>query len=681
MAVSDPLPATGAVSAWGRGFALALLAVSLQAAPKWPAVDPAELADSKPRIDPGAGAEILLREVDLDQSSASETKESFHVRVKIFTERGVDEFAKVDLPYNAGTEIRDVAARTIKPDGSTVALGSRDVFDREVVKAGDVRLKVKSFAPPGVVPGAIVEYRYTALTPGAAMFVPILFQGDLPVRTVRYRLKPPEFRFDITIRSISFNCPPVPLKPDRDGYYLFEGSDLPAAKLEPYQPPAIDTCSAVLVYYSLKDPLPPEKFWSQFAKDLYENLESAARVSKPVRAALAGIVAPQDTDEVKLQEIYDFCRTKIINRNRDAAKLTAEQRRKLKANETPADTLKSGSGTSGDINVLFGTLVRAAGMEARWAACNNRQWFLFNSKIAEPFMLSDWVIAIHQGDTWRYCDPGATYLPLGTVSWADSDTAVLLADAKGASKFGTVPGGPPESTARSRNADLRLDADGTLEGDVIELYTGQLEASLKYTLDGKTDTEREEFVRKEIQEHQKMAEVTAVTVANAADPLASLKISYHLRIPEYADRTDTRLFFQPGVLQKGVPPQFESTTRRTMIIFPYRFTERDEIRIKMPEGYTLEQAAAPQDLPMGKMGDYAVTILLNKATRELTYKRTFTLKGLAFASTIYPTIKHAFELLHQLDNHTLALRQDAAAPIAAPADNPPAAGSATGQAP
>ena len=45
-----------------------------------------------------------------------------YVRIKIFTERGRDEHSKIDIPYLGGMKIKDVAARTIKPDGTIVEL-------------------------------------------------------------------------------------------------------------------------------------------------------------------------------------------------------------------------------------------------------------------------------------------------------------------------------------------------------------------------------------------------------------------------------------------------------------------------------------------------------------------------------------------------------------------------------
>jgi hypothetical protein len=471
--------------------------------------------------------------------------------------------------------------------------------------------------------------------------------------------------FDVTLRTVSFNRLNTPLKPDRDGYYLFEMSNLPPAKEEPFQPPRINTVSSVIAYITPSEPVAPEKFWSNLATKLHRELESSARVSKAIREAVTRIVAPGDTDDDKLRKIYDFCRTKIVNHDRNTVKATPRERREWERNETASETLKKGQGTSYEINVLFAALVRAAGMDVRLAACNDREWILFDPRIAETFMLNHQVIAVRAGTTWRYFDPGATYLPFGTLSWRNTDTYGLVGDSKGASKLTAIPGEPADATLESRTADLKLDADGTLEGQVTELYSGQLETALKYTLDGKTDGERAKLVRRSMQAHEKLAEVTAVTVANAADPLGSLKISFHLRIPEYADRTGSRLFFQPCVFQRGVPPRFDAATRRTSIFFHYRSSQRDEIHIKLPEGYALEEASAPEDLPMGRMADYKVKILLNRQTKELTYVRTFDLTGLVFPKAAYPAIRSAFEALHKRDNHMLTLKRSDGASTAA----------------
>ena len=81
-------------------------------------------------------------------------------RIKIFTERGREKESKIDIPYLTGTKIKDVAARTIKPDGSIVELAKEDILEKTVVKVSGVRLRTKSFAFPGIEIGAIIEYKW-----------------------------------------------------------------------------------------------------------------------------------------------------------------------------------------------------------------------------------------------------------------------------------------------------------------------------------------------------------------------------------------------------------------------------------------------------------------------------------------------------------------------------------------
>src|SRR5262245_8544876 len=156
----------------------------------WKPVEPAHLALKAPVVEKDADAEALLWEVYVND--ASENTEYIHLlRVKIFTERGKESQSKIDIPYFNRTSIKDIAGRTIKADGSIVELKKDAVFDREIVKFGGVKLKAKSFAMPGVEPGAIIEYRWREVVAGGvANNVPLYFQREIPVQMVRYYIKP-----------------------------------------------------------------------------------------------------------------------------------------------------------------------------------------------------------------------------------------------------------------------------------------------------------------------------------------------------------------------------------------------------------------------------------------------------------------------------------------------------------
>ncbi|MCA1849686.1 MAG: DUF3857 domain-containing protein, partial [Acidobacteria bacterium] len=130
----------------------------------WRAIDPVELALKAPVVEKEADAETLFWEVRMANEADSMTGEvhtvlRHYVRIKIFTERGRESQSRVDIPFGKffgrDVKVSDIAGRTIKPDGSSVELKKNDIFERTVQKTSGLKLKVKSFALPGVEPGTI----------------------------------------------------------------------------------------------------------------------------------------------------------------------------------------------------------------------------------------------------------------------------------------------------------------------------------------------------------------------------------------------------------------------------------------------------------------------------------------------------------------------------------------------
>ena len=179
----------------------------LYAAPNWRPVDPADLALKEAKIEKGADAEALFWDVRVtDELEDGSFRSVFdhYVRIKIFTERGAEAHAKVDLASSRG-KIGGVAARTIKPDASVVEVEKDAIFDRDVVRAGGARLKAKSFALPGVVPGAIVEYRWQETRQFVSLVTILDFQREVPIQEVLYHIKPLSTR-GLGMGILSFHC-------------------------------------------------------------------------------------------------------------------------------------------------------------------------------------------------------------------------------------------------------------------------------------------------------------------------------------------------------------------------------------------------------------------------------------------------------------------------------------------
>ncbi len=625
----------------------------------WKPIDPAHLALKAPVVEKDADAEALLWEVYVNDASIENFEYIHLIRIKIFSDRGKESQSKIDIPYFSGTGVKDISGRTIKPDGSIIELKKDAVFDREIIKFGGLKLKAKSFAMPGVEPGAIIEYRWREVINGGANYLRLQFQREIPVQLVRYYLKPYPYALH-PLKTITFSGNVAGFVKDKDGYYRTEMANVPAFREEPRMPPADQVRAWMLVYYSPDAKKDPMTYWKDLGKQLHEIYKGEMKVNDDIRKAAAAAIGDATAPEQKLERLFDFCRTKIKNVNDDASGLTSDQLQKLKDNRSPADTLKRGYGTGTDINFLFAALATATGFEARYAKLSDRSTRFFDPNFTDDYFMRAYNIAVKVGDKWQFFDPASTYVPFGMLRWQEEGVQALICDGKEPA-FVQTPLAPAEKSLTKREAKLRLGEDGTLEGEVRVEYTGHFAVTMKESYDEETPEQREAKLRNAIKERLGAAEVADIKIESANDPVKPFVYSYKVRVPGYAERTGKRLFLQPAFFQKSIGQMFPTSARQHDIYFHYPWTESDRVEVELPAGFALDNAESPGDINFGELGHYKINLALTKDQRKLVYQRDFRFLGLIFPKTTYPNLKEAFDVMHQRDNHTLTFKQDAAA--------------------
>jgi hypothetical protein len=429
-------------------------------------------------------------------------------------------------------------------------------------------------------------------------------------------------------------------------------------------PPENEVRSWVFLYYTDQDKLDVEKYWSDRGKALFEATKNDMKANDEIKKAVAGIVGDAATPEAKLQRIYDFCRLEIKNLSDDASGLTADEREKLKGNKSPGDTLKGKRGTSGDIDMLFGALAKAAGFDARFAMSGNRNDMSFDRTLANAAFLGSSFIAVQVGDKWQFFSPAEMYTPYGMLGWPEEAQEVLITDPK-APIWANSGIAPPEKSLEKRSARFQLLPDGTLEGDVRIEYTGHVGAERKEYNDDDSPAQREETIKEAVKQRMSTAELTNIKIENVTDPIKPFVYSYHVRVPGYAQKTGKRLFLQPGFFEHGGSPTFTASNRTQSIYFPYAWSEEDDIEIVLPEGFSLDNADAPA--PIDPSTTHQITgqtvKIATEDGRKLIYKRQFFFGGkdtITFPAANYNALKQLFEMIHNNDNHTITLKQAAA---------------------
>ena len=342
----------------------------------WKPVDPADLASKTPVVDKDADAEAIFWEVRIDDGAAEELVFTNYIRVKVFNDRGKESQSRIDLPYFSSFKIKDVAARTIKPDGTIVELKKEDVFERTIVKASGAILKAKSFALPSVEPGSIVEYKWREVRSNtSANYVDLQFQRDIPIRSITYLVRPYAGPDANSMHYEPFHIPGnVKFEKVKDGFYRVSLTNVPPFTEEPRMPPEDSVRSWILLYYTSSTASTADKFWTEYGRSYYEGTKDEFKVSDDVRRVAKEVVGDATEPQEQLRRLYDYCQSKVKNVSYAASGVSTEEREKFKLNKSPADTIKKGMGFGSNIDQLFAALATAAGFDAHLARSGDRQY-------------------------------------------------------------------------------------------------------------------------------------------------------------------------------------------------------------------------------------------------------------------------------------------------------------------
>jgi Domain of Unknown Function with PDB structure (DUF3857)/Transglutaminase-like superfamily len=645
---------------------------------------PEEMSQRTPKIEPDADAEALIWEVRVDDSGEGLSLKHY-IRVKIFTERGRDKFSKIDIPFLKGYKIQDIGARVIKADGSIVELKKEDVFDRDIIKAESAKVKAKSFAVAGIDVGVIFEYRYREFLPsGWANNMRMVFQRDIPMQNVSYYFRPTD---GWNTKSLSFNMKgsAAQFVKDKGGYYRATMVNVPSIKEEPNMPPEDEVRSWAFVFYTQNNSLDVDKYWSNAGGALVESydVKDTLKPGGDIKKALPAIIAGAENDVEKLNKIYEFCLTKIRNLSYDTT-LTDEDREKLKFNKSTSETLKKQQGFSLEINDLFASLAVAAGFEARLVFSGDRSEIFFTEKHAHSSFVHPAGIAVSLNPlkdlklgkdinldifnvkglslkNWKYFKPGNPFIKRGMLSWFEENQTAFLLGAKDYFQL-TLPMTNYKDSNAKRTGKFKLLEDGTLEGDVKIEYSGHLASQYKINNYDDSASKQEETLKDDVKKTMSTSELSNISIENLKDPNLPFVYNYKIKVPNYAQKTGKRMFFQPGFFEYGSTPRFVAAKRTYPIYFRFPWSETDEIEIELPKGFALDNAESPSGIAdPDKITSLDFNVSINKATNVLTYKRQFHFGGgdtILFQSGLYPQVKAMFDNFNKADSQIITLKQN-----------------------
>ena len=237
-------------------------------------------------------------------------------------------------------------------------------------------------------------------------------------------------------------------------------------------------------------------------------------------------------------------------------------------------------------------------------------------------MLGSSSVAVKVGNDWRLFSPGEYYSPYGMMGWVEEGQQALITDPKDLI-WQKIPLAPSEKSQALRTGKFKLLEDGTLVGEGRWEFTGHWAESEKLRNFGDSDTEMESTLKSLIRTKiSSAAEVESFTIENANDPDKPFTYTFKIRVPGYALKTGKRLFFQPNVFERSSHPLFTASDRRYDVYISYPYSYQDDITIEFPDGYSLENADAPNPIKDAQgISSHVTTMGVIDGGKTLVYKR------------------------------------------------------------
>ena len=540
-----------------------------------------------------------------------------YARIKILTEKGRLQFSDVEIPYRAGVlNVRALEGRTIHSDGKIIPFTGQ-AYSKELVKAGGVRVMARVFSMPDVQVGSILEYQFELQYDDMWIFFPEwTLQERVFVHEAHYHFIP----YPMDLNSSNLLMVPDPqgrltpatrlqydaqLPPGARFQDLPSGTDLvmndvAAIPDEPYSPP-LSSFSYRLFYYYTGN-FSAQDFWKGAGKSWSQKVDRFATQPDVIGRAVAGIVAPGDTDDQKLKKIYEAVMT-VDNTAFSREHSEAENKAEGLQVKTAADIWAQKRGTPNEIARLFLAMTRAAGLKASAMIVTERDERVLNANYLHWEQLTDEIAIVTVEGKEMYFDPGERYCDYGKLHWKHTQVLGIRQTDNGTEAVLT-PAADYKDSVVERKATLQLGPDGKLQGTITLSMTGVEALRWRQVALRNDEEETKKRIGEELQTlvpdgaRVKTTGLTGLT--DESQPLvATLEVSGSM-----GTATGKRILLPGSFFETNVRPLFPEDRRENPVDLHYPYAVRDQVKIALAPGLTVDSLPTNAQIPFPKNADY-----------------------------------------------------------------------------
>jgi hypothetical protein len=482
---------------------------------------------------------------------------TYHARIKILTNAGVDRFASIKLIYYSRFGKASV-------EGFTYNLADNKIISSRLENTGVFKLNSieredqLNFAMPNVRVGSIIEYRYKISDPFTVNWA---FQQDIPVlwsEYVRNRTEHAKYIIRGTTKLTQFE------EKLKGQYQRWVMTHLAAFKDEPdiFDKPA---------YISRLEFFYPLKSWGFIRAGL-------------LRMEQFGLAANGDeiTDEVLNKIIYG-----IDNPILKMKFITAYIKENVKWSgvqdfwaDSPTDVLSRKRGTSGDINILLCAMLKRAGLKTDLIILSTRENGLVHQDLINIEQFNYVICRVTIDNITFLVDATEKLLPFDVLPERCLNHFGLLIDEKKENTWVEIKPNAKSKTAVS--CDFILQADGILQGTKVVKSEGYDAADQRELLHNE-----EKFFKDILSE--KPWELKRRSVEGFKDIYSPLKVTYDLVVTNHAVLSSDLIYFNPFFNFHDTRNPYPSHERKYPIDLGMAKENVYLATITIPDSYEIEQ--------------------------------------------------------------------------------------------
>lgn len=530
---------------------------------------------------PQAGALILSSDERIEITPSNTEISSAHYIIKILNERGKENFSEAHIDYDSTYEKVELEyARTIKPDGSVVDVGTRHI--RDVSKYmnfplySNVRVFIISF--PEIAQEAVVEYKFKIyryqMINKKDFVLSYPLQMQEPVIQANFTVDLPDDR-PLFIKKLNeeYNVFGASLTPSlKKGVahfiYSWQFRNIPQI-LPENNMPAIVRINPTILLSTFNDWQDIYNWWWKLAKDkIKANEDISAKVKELTRKL---------TEEEKIKAIYNFCAQKIRY-------VAVEYGQAGYEPHSAEEIFKNKYGDCKDKAVLLVTMLREAGISAYPALISTREYYDLNADFPAVLFNHCITAVLFQGRI-IFIDPTAETCSFGDLPGDDQNRKALLYMEDGFDIKNT-PLYPAEHNLIKQDVQLKIKDDESILSKKSVFTFGVYDQAQRYWLLYTPPQLVEEALTTKIQDISIGALLYDYKIDNLNDLNHPVALSYEFGGKDYLiEAGNLRIVPQLANVDTGIVAKEK---RAYPLDFNILDSKETIFNIKIPRGYSLQ---------------------------------------------------------------------------------------------